>query len=200
MKIDSWGNQSPHACHRVVWKVYHPHQTKVKIFSQFWSFCNVFNLKFIRLNNINIIIELMVIQWYSIIYIPKSEIKGWFFVPWTYSSVDAVQNQLHMNIRTNLPPKGYNCSERALTLYILGISLGGWQDMYTERLVDSVVDRPHHVMTSSCVVRGDSRLCPEVTREHQSILRSWGELGPVAPRRRKFKSYILNAGRINARR
>ena len=25
-------------------------------------------------------------------------------------------------------------------------------------------------------------------------------LGPVAPRRRKFKSYILNAGRINARR
>ena len=24
--------------------------------------------------------------------------------------------------------------------------------------------------------------------------------GPVAPRRRKFKSYILNAGRLNARR
>ena len=34
---------------------------------------------------------------------------------------------------------GYICSERALTLYIVGISLGGWQDMYTERLVDSVV-------------------------------------------------------------
>ena len=31
------------------------------------------------------------------------------------------------------------CSERALTLFILGISLGGWQDMYREWLVDSVV-------------------------------------------------------------
>ena len=37
--------------------------------------------------------------------------------------------------------------------------------MYTERLVDSVVDD----MTSSCVVRGDCRLCPEVTRERQSM-------------------------------
>ena len=35
------------------------------------------------------------------------------------------------------------CSERALALYIVGISLGGWQDMYTERLVDSVVCGPH---------------------------------------------------------
>ena len=62
------------------------------------------------------------------------------------------------------------CSEHALTLYILGISLGGRQDMYTEQLVDSVVDRARHVMTSSCVVRGDCRLCPEVTRERQSML------------------------------
>ena len=44
--------------------------------------------------------------------------------------------------------------------------------MYTERLVDSVVDRARDIMTSSCAVRGDSRLCPEVTRERQSMLRS----------------------------
>ena len=49
------------------------------------------------------------------------------------------------------------CSERALALYIVGISLGGWQDMYTERLVDSVVGRARDVMTISCVARGDSR-------------------------------------------
>ena len=42
--------------------------------------------------------------------------------------------------------------------------------MYTERLVDSVVDGARHVMTSSCVVRGDCRLYPEVTRERQSML------------------------------
>ena len=57
-----------------------------------------------------------------------------------------------------------------LALYILGISLGGRQDMYTERLVDSVVDRVRDVMTSSCVVRGDSRLCPKITRVRQSML------------------------------
>ena len=45
---------------------------------------------------------------------------------------------------------GYICSERALTLYIVGVSLGGWQDMYTERLVDSVVGRTRVVMT--CLV------------------------------------------------
>ena len=33
--------------------------------------------------------------------------------------------------------------------YILGISLGGRQDMYMERLVDSVVVRARDVMTSS---------------------------------------------------
>ena len=32
------------------------------------------------------------------------------------------------------------CSERALTLYILGISLGGGQDIYTEQVVDSVAE------------------------------------------------------------
>ena len=53
--------------------------------------------------------------------------------------------------------------------YILGSSLGGRQDMYTERLVDSVVVRARDVMTSSYVVRGDSRLCQEVTRERQSM-------------------------------
>ena len=42
--------------------------------------------------------------------------------------------------------------------------------MYTERLVDNVVDRARHLMTSSCVVMSDSRLCPEVTRERQSML------------------------------
>ena len=31
--------------------------------------------------------------------------------------------------------------------------------MYTEWLVDSVVDRARHIMTPSCVVGGDSRLC-----------------------------------------
>ena len=31
-------------------------------------------------------------------------------------------------------------SYRALTLYILGISWGGWQDMYTEHVVDSVAE------------------------------------------------------------
>ena len=50
------------------------------------------------------------------------------------------------------------CSERALTLYIVGINLGGWQDMYTERLVDSVGERARDVMTISCVTRGDSRV------------------------------------------
>ena len=38
------------------------------------------------------------------------------------------------------------CSERALTLYIVGISLGGWQDMYTERLVDSVGEKARYVL------------------------------------------------------
>ena len=68
------------------------------------------------------------------------------------------------------------CSERVLALYIVGISLAGWQDMYTERLVDSVVERALDVITSSCVVRGDSHLCRwrprEGTRAWQSILRS----------------------------
>ena len=52
----------------------------------------------------------------------------------------------------------YTCSERALALYIVGISLGGWQDMYMERLVDSVVGRARDAMTISCVARGDSRV------------------------------------------
>ena len=68
------------------------------------------------------------------------------------------------------------CSERALALYILGISLGGWQDMYTEQLVDSVVGRAQDVMTISCVVRGDARACrwrpPEVTGAWQFMLHS----------------------------
>ena len=68
------------------------------------------------------------------------------------------------------------CSERALTLYIVGISLGGWQDMYTERLVDSVVGSARDVMTISCVARGDSRTYRwrprEVMRARQSMLRS----------------------------
>ena len=51
------------------------------------------------------------------------------------------------------------CSKCALALYILDISMGGRQDMYTKRLVGSVVSRARHVMTSSCVVRGDCRLC-----------------------------------------
>ena len=44
--------------------------------------------------------------------------------------------------------------------------------MYTERLVDSVVERARDVMTISCVTRGDFRVYrwrpPEVTRERQS--------------------------------
>ena len=60
-----------------------------------------------------------------------------------------------------------------------GISLGGWQDMYTERFVDSVVGRARDVMTFSCVVRGDPRAGrwrpPEVTRAWQSMLRSYRE-------------------------
>ena len=35
----------------------------VKIISPFWSICSVFYLKFLRINDINIIIELRVIQW-----------------------------------------------------------------------------------------------------------------------------------------
>ena len=31
--------------------------------------------------------------------------------------------------------------------------------MYMKRLVGSVVSRAHHVMTSSCFAKGDSRLC-----------------------------------------
>ena len=66
------------------------------------------------------------------------------------------------------------CSERALALYILYISLGGRQVMYTKRLEDSVVSRarPHGpVVASSCVIRGDSRLCLESdTRASQSML------------------------------
>ena len=38
--------------------------------------------------------------------------------------------------------------------------------------MDSVVDRARHFMMSSCVAMGDSRLCLEVTRERQSMLRS----------------------------
>ena len=52
--------------------------------------------------------------------------------------------------------------------------------MCTKRLVDSVVDRARDVMASSCVVRGDCRLCPEVTRELQYMLRSRGEQTCVA--------------------
>ena len=37
--------------------------------------------------------------------------------------------------------------------------------MYTKRLVGSVVSRACHVMTSSCVARGDSCLCLEVTQD-----------------------------------
>ena len=53
--------------------------------------------------------------------------------------------------------------------------------MYTERLEGSVVSRARHVMTSSCVVRGDSRLCLESdTSASQSVLvgnrRVWHEL------------------------
>ena len=60
------------------------------------------------------------------------------------------------------------------TTYIVGISLGGWQDMYTERLVDSVVGRARDTMTISCVARGDSHAYrwrpPEVTRARESML------------------------------
>ena len=67
----------------------------------------------------------------------------------------------------------YICSECALALYILYISLGCRQVMYTERLEGSVVSRVRHVMTSSCVVRGDSRLClGSDTRASQSMLYS----------------------------
>ena len=43
--------------------------------------------------------------------------------------------------------------------------------MYTKRLVGSVVSRARHVMTSSCVDRGDSSLCLRSdTRASQSML------------------------------
>ena len=43
--------------------------------------------------------------------------------------------------------------------------------MYTKRLEDSVVSRARYVVTSSFVVRGDSRLGPESdTRASQSML------------------------------
>ena len=62
------------------------------------------------------------------------------------------------------------------SIIILGISLGSRQDMYTERLVDSVVGRAGDVMTSSCVVRGDSCPCRwrprDGTQTLQSMLRS----------------------------
>ena len=38
-------------------------QTKIKKINPFWSICSVVNLKFLLINNINIIIELRVIQW-----------------------------------------------------------------------------------------------------------------------------------------
>ena len=69
-----------------------------------------------------------------------------------------------------------SCSERALALYMWGISLCGWQDMYMERLVDSVVGRVRDAMTVSCVVRGGPRAGRwrprEGTRACQSMLRS----------------------------
>ena len=56
-------------------------------------------------------------------------------------------------------------------IIILGISLVGRQVMYTERSEGSVARRARHVMTSSCVVRGDSRICLESdTRASQSML------------------------------
>ena len=56
---------------------------------------------------------------------------------------------------------------------MLGISLGSRQVMYTKRLEGSVVSRARHVVTSSCVVGGDSRLClGSDTRASQSMLGS----------------------------
>ena len=47
------------------------------------------------------------------------------------------------------------CDPNPITVaYIFDISLGGRQDIYTKRLVDSVVSRARDDMTSSCVVRG----------------------------------------------
>ena len=72
---------------------------------------------------------------------------------------------------------GGSVPERALALYVVGISLGGWQYMYTERLVDSVVGRARDCMTISCIAnaRGDPRAYRwrprEVTRGRQSMLR-----------------------------
>ena len=68
------------------------------------------------------------------------------------------------------------CSERALALYIVGISLGGWQHMYTERLVDSVVGKARDAMTVSCVVRGDPRAGRWRPREGT---RAWQSMGPL---------------------
>ena len=58
---------------------------------------------------------------------------------------------------------------------IVDIILGGWQDLYTERLVDSVMGRARDAMMHhfSCVARGDSRAYRwrprEVMRAHQYI-------------------------------
>ena len=68
------------------------------------------------------------------------------------------------------------CDTRSVRVYIVGISLGGWQDMYTERLVDSVVGRAQVVMSVLCVARGDPRAYRwhprEVTRARVYMLRS----------------------------
>ena len=64
-----------------------------------------------------------------------------------------LQNQLILNY----------CSEHALTMYIVGISLGGRQGMFTKRLVDSVVRRgmllrPHALSgVISALSRSDTR-------------------------------------------
>ena len=69
----------------------------------------------------------------------------------------------------------YICSERALALCVVGVGLGGGQDVCAERLVDSVGEGARDVVTVSCVAGGDSRVSRwrprEVTRARQSMLR-----------------------------
>ena len=63
-----------------MWKIYHPHQTHDEdqdnwaILEHMYS---VFNLKFLPMNNINIIIELRVNQWYNIIYDSSAKDHDW---------------------------------------------------------------------------------------------------------------------------
>ena len=89
------------------------------------------------------------------------------------------------------------CSDCALTLYILGISRGRWQDMYTEKVVDSVAKgRELSGLSRSGVREVGSGKLPARLRNQSGKLpvrfinRSGSETGPGNSRSRRSPVYV----------